>query len=39
VQRIQLCPREWAKTRARLDDVELTAEVGVITVLPATTSG
>ncbi|MCB9615978.1 MAG: IS66 family transposase [Sandaracinus sp.] len=35
---LELCPREWAKTRARLDDAELTAEVGAITVPPATTA-
>ena len=29
---LELCPREWAKTRARLDDVEMKPEVGWITV-------
>jgi hypothetical protein len=33
---LELCPREWAKTRARLDDAELRAEVGTITVPPPT---
>jgi hypothetical protein len=31
----ELCPREWAKTRARLDDAEMKPEVGWITVPPA----
>jgi len=35
---LELCPREWAKTRARLDDAELQAEVGTITVPPAPTA-
>lgn len=32
---LELCPREWAKTRARLDDAEMKPEVGKITVPPA----
>jgi hypothetical protein len=36
---LELCPREWAKTRARLDDAELRAEVGTITVPPPPTAG
>jgi transposase len=32
---LELCPREWAKTRARLDDREMRPEVGWITVPPA----
>ena len=32
---LELCPRDWAKTRARLDDREMRPEVGWITVPPA----
>lgn len=35
---LELSPREWAKTRARLDDAELRAEVGTITVPPPPTA-
>jgi transposase len=34
---IELCPRDWAKTRARLDPSELEPELGPITVPPADT--
>ena len=33
---LELCPRDWVKTRAHLDDAELKRELGVITVPPAT---
>jgi hypothetical protein len=32
---LELCPRDWAKTRARLDDREMRPEVGMVTVPPA----
>lgn len=31
---LELCPRDWAKTRARLDDREMRPEVGMVTVPP-----
>jgi transposase len=34
---LELCPRDWAKTRARLDPNELEPEFGAITVPPADT--
>jgi hypothetical protein len=32
---LELCPRDWARTRARLVADELRREVGAITVPPA----
>jgi transposase len=32
---LELCPRDWLKTRARLDVTELEHELGIITVSPA----
>ena len=33
-RRLELCPRDWARTRALLDPAELAREVGTITVPP-----
>jgi transposase len=34
---LELCPRDWAKTRARLDPAELERELGPLTVPPCDT--
>jgi len=31
---LELAPKYWAQTRARLDEIELAAEVGPLTVPP-----